>query len=202
MENDVVKPNYIAKWEYLEQIKDELNLNRNVKIALFIGANCSRPLEPEMVIHSEGDGPYAFRTVLDWCIVGPTSQKNTPGGKILCSRTAVIEAGTGNLARHHFEAKSQVQENDLKQMIKSIYQADFSKPKLGFKQMVSKLEEVSFEDRYFLKLLDNGTKLVNGHYQVSLPFKSPDVYFPDNKGQVMKRVKHLERKFGKNPSFF
>ena len=150
-----------------------------------------------MVIHSEGDGPYAFRTVLGWRIVEPISQKNAPGGK-----TAVTEAGTGNLARHHFETKSQVQENDIKQMIKSIYQADFSKPKLGFKQMVSKLEVVSFEDQHFLKLLNNGTKLVNGHYQVSLPFKSPDVCFPDNKGQVMKRGKHLERKFGKNPSFF
>ena len=111
VESDVVKPNQIAKWKYLEQIKNELTLNPNVKIGFLIGANCSRALEPEMVIHSEGDGPYSFRTVLGWCIVEPISQKNAPGGKILCSRTAVIEAGTGNLARDHFETKSQVHEN-------------------------------------------------------------------------------------------
>ena len=116
-----MKPSQIAKWKYLEQIKDELKLNRNVKIGLLIGANCSRALGPEMVIHSEGDEPCAFQTVLGWCIVGPISQKNTPGGKILCNRTAVIEAGTANLARHHFETKSQVQEIDLEQMVERMH---------------------------------------------------------------------------------
>ena len=156
VESDVVKPSQIAKWKYLEQIKDELNLNPNVKIGLLIGANRSRALEPETVIHSQGDGPYTFRTVLGWCTVRPISQNNVPGGKVLCNRTAVIEAGTGNLARHHFETKSQMQENDLKQMIERMYQANFSEPELGFKQMVSNLEEVSLEDQHFLKLLDNG----------------------------------------------
>ena len=51
VESDVVKPSQIAKWKYLEQIKDELNLNPNVKIGLLIGANRSRALEPETVIH-------------------------------------------------------------------------------------------------------------------------------------------------------
>ena len=98
MESNFVKPSQIAKWKYLEQIKAELNLNPNVKIRLLIGANCSRALEPEMVIHSEVDGPYAFRTVLGWCIVRPISQKK-------CYRTAVIQAGTANLARHYFDTK-------------------------------------------------------------------------------------------------
>ena len=68
--------------------------------------------------------------------------------------------------------------------------------------MVSNLKGVSFENQHFLKLLDNDTKLVNGHYKVPLRFKKPNVYFPDNKGQVMKRLKHLERKSTKNPFFF
>ena len=197
----VVKPRQIAKWKYLEQIKNELNLNCNVKIGLLIEANCSRVLKPEMVIHSECDGPYTFRAVLGWCNVGPISQKNAPGEKI-CNRTAVIDAGTGNIARHHFKTKIQVEESDLKQIIERMYQVDFSEPKLGFKKVVSNLEEVSFENHHFLKLLDNGTKLVNGYYQVPLPFKNPNVCFLDNKGQGMKRLKHLERLFAKNPSFF
>ena len=115
VESDVAKPSQIAKWKYLEQIKDELKLNPNVKTGFLIGANCSRALGPEMVIHSEGDGPYAFRTILGWCIVGPISKKNATGGKMSCNRTAMIEAGTSNLERHQFETKSQVQENDIKQ---------------------------------------------------------------------------------------
>ena len=67
--------------------------------------------------------------------------------------------------------------------------------------MVLNLKETSFENQHFLKLLDNGTKLVNGHYKAPLPVKKPNVHSPDNKGQLMKRLKHLERKSAKN-SFF
>ena len=45
MESDAVKSNQILKWKYLEQIKNELNLNSNVKVGVFIGANCLRALE-------------------------------------------------------------------------------------------------------------------------------------------------------------
>ena len=38
-------------------------LNFNVKIGLLIAANCSRALEPEIVIHSEDDGTYAVRPI-------------------------------------------------------------------------------------------------------------------------------------------
>ena len=117
VKSDVVKPSQITKWKYLEQSKDELSLNSNVKIGLLIGASCSRALEPEMVIHSEGDGTYAVRTILGWCIIGPINRKNVPDGKISCNRKTVIEDSAGKLARHYFERKSQVKENDIKQMI-------------------------------------------------------------------------------------
>ena len=45
VESDAVKSNQILKWKYLEQIKNELNLNSNVKVGVFIGANCLRALE-------------------------------------------------------------------------------------------------------------------------------------------------------------
>ena len=35
-----------------------------------------------------------------------------------------------------------------------------------------------------------------------LPFKNPDLCFPDKKDQVMKRLKHFERKFAKKLFFF
>ena len=38
-------------------------LNFNVKIGLLIAANCSRALEPEIVIHSEDNGTYAVRPI-------------------------------------------------------------------------------------------------------------------------------------------
>ena len=64
------------------------------------------------------------------------------GGKISPNRTAVAEASTGNLARHHFEPKSQVKENDIKQMIERVYKLELAEPKVGFKETVPNLEEV------------------------------------------------------------
>ena len=61
--------------------------------------------------------------------------------------------------------------------------------------MVPNLTEVSFGDQHFLKLLDKSSRLLNGHWQVPLPFKNPDVCFPNNKVQVIKSLKYLERNF-------
>lgn len=83
-------------------------LNFNVKIGLLIASNCSRALEPEIVIHSEDDGTYAVRPIGGWRVIGPINRKNAPDVKISWNRMAVIEDGTCNLARHHFETNRQV----------------------------------------------------------------------------------------------
>ena len=53
-------------------IKDD----QNISVELLIGANCARALEPIKVIPSRNDDPYAMKTVLGWCIVGPVSYRN------------------------------------------------------------------------------------------------------------------------------
>ena len=42
----------------------------DVQVGLLIGANCMKALEPTKIIHSEGGGPYAYKTRLVWCVVG------------------------------------------------------------------------------------------------------------------------------------
>ena len=64
-----------------EVIKDDQNIN----VELLIGANCTRALEPIKVILSKNDVPYAMKTVLGWCIVGPISYRNQSEGNILCN---------------------------------------------------------------------------------------------------------------------
>ena len=59
------------KWDYLERISKELGDNENISVGLLVGANCLEALEPVEVIPRQNDGPYAIRTALGWCIVGP-----------------------------------------------------------------------------------------------------------------------------------
>ena len=109
--------------------------------------------------------------------------------------TAVIQADTGKPARHI--EMIQGQGNDIKPMSDWMYHGDVSEAKLGFKQMVQNFEEISFKEKK-----DGATKWVNGNYWVPLPFKNPYTCFPDNKGQVMRRIKDSERKFARTSSFF
>ena len=97
--NGTIKPDQLSQWKYLDRIKGELFGKKDINIALLTGVNCARTLEPEVVIPSKDGGPYAFRTVLGWCVIGPVAGNNK--GKISCNRTAVMEAGTRTTASHH-----------------------------------------------------------------------------------------------------
>ena len=57
---------------------------------------------------------------------------------------------------------------------------------------------MSREDQKFMKILQEGTTLRNGHYQVPLPFKEPYVNLPNNRYQAMQRFSYLEKKFSKS----
>ena len=49
---------------FLPQEGDDLDFG------ILIGGNCPRALEPIEVIPCQFDGPYAFRSVLGWCVTG------------------------------------------------------------------------------------------------------------------------------------
>ena len=57
---------------------------------------------------------------------------------------------------------------------------------------------LSKEDKQFLKLMDSEVQVVNGHYQVPLPFRGGDVVMPDNRSQAYMFADHLKRKLTKD----
>ena len=85
----IATPEKIKKWKYLQEISEEISQNDDVKVELLIDANCPRTLEPVQVIASRDGGPYAMKTVLRWCIVGPIAQINSRNGSLTCNRIAV-----------------------------------------------------------------------------------------------------------------
>ena len=60
---------------------------------------------------------------------------------------------------------------------------------------------MSREDKKFMKILQKGAKLRNGHYDVPLPFKDPFVNLSHNRYRATQRFSYLEKKFGKNDQF-
>ena len=86
-DENVVTLNKIKEWKYLEKIADEITQTENNSIGVLIGGNYSRALEPLEVIPSKNGGPYAFRPLLGWCIVGPVGTVGNEAS-VACNRVA------------------------------------------------------------------------------------------------------------------
>ena len=61
-------------------------------------------------------------------------------------------------------------------MLQKIYIHEFAKPQLKDYIRLSEFKNgISIKDQKFLKVMKENTILVNGHYQILLPLKGPDV---------------------------
>jgi len=60
----------------------------------------------------------------------------------------------------------------------------------------------SAEDELFLDLMKESAKKVDGHYQLSLPWKDTDIRLPFNRSMALKRLQSLKRKFERDDSLF
>ena len=87
-----------------------------------------------------------------------------------------------------------VRETGIKEMLDKMYNKEVSFTR-------SKKKEMPQQDMRFMEILDEGTKLKDGHYQIPLPFKQEDVRLPCNKYQAAQRLSYLKRKFDKNEKF-
>ena len=52
----------------------------------------------------------------------------------------------------------------------------------------------SQEDKKFLQILEEGAKIVDGHYKIPLAFRRVDAQLPNNKPQGEKRLTSLKKK--------
>ena len=128
---------------------------------MLIGANCSKALEPNKIIPSRNGGPYAFKTILGWCVVGPLQKEVDLGLNLSCHRVSVIKTGSNKIPNHHFVIEKSVEDMGIKQMLKKIYLHEFTESQL--KDDISLCEfknGISIEDQKFLKVMKENT-LVN-----------------------------------------
>ena len=66
-------------------------------------------------------------------------------------------------------------------MLTAIYNANFNEEKTGkLGHSLVNIEEISFEDRKFLKIMDENSTKVGNHYQLPLPLENESMIFPDN----------------------
>ena len=166
-----------------------------------IGANCSKAIEPIEIIPSQQCGPYAFRAILGFWIVGSLGRKM--GQPILhCNIIKCSSFSTNQMAKHVLAVETQVEDIGFKEMLQKLYNEEFNEVHPERKNWVfGELESLSAEDKQLMMMVENGAKFVNGHYQLLLSLTNPALIMPNNRTMVEKRANYLKRQFMKNEKF-
>ena len=168
---------------------------------MLIGENCVEALQPLEVIPSQQDEPYAYRTIIGWCVVGPIVDEKSDA--VSCSQIAVIQVENGSLAKHHFEEQNKCEDIGIKEMLRKIYTGDFQDTSSERENnIIGKISEISNEDRRFLKILDTETMKVGNHYQKPLPLKNPDIKLPNSRKVAERRLLYLKKRLMKDDRFY
>ena len=191
------------KWEHLKVIKDKLPTETNMEIGWFIGANCLKALEPEEVLPSKDSGPFAFRTPLEWSVVGLLTRESWQGKFNLLQSNCCTRCSCKKNSIPSFGISSKVKDINAKQMLENMYNTEFceSRLRLGI-EASNNMEDISFEDQKFLILVDEKLRKVGEHFEIPLPLRDRSVKLPNNRNMAEKRLHCLKSRFIRNPEFF
>ena len=89
----------------------------DLSLGIIIGGSCPKALEPLEVIPCIENGPYAYRTRLGWCTVGPLNSKMNGEDSESCHRIRTSQLATkvpakdvisGNISGHYFAQPTSV----------------------------------------------------------------------------------------------
>ena len=185
-----------------QKIANKVPKVSDIEIGLFIAGICAKALEPQEVIPSKDGGTCKY--TLDWCVVRPLV-KDANKGSISCNRIVVQDVTSGKMASHHFGITNEVKDVSAKQMLQRMYNQEFNESKLAFMEGIGKtdIEEISFEDREFLKMMNENSRKVGKHYELPLPLRNPaTTKLLNNRYLAEKRLLSLKKRFLKDPDFF
>lgn len=133
------------------RVKDVIISTTDADIDLLISTNAPKAIE--QIISSQGEGPYAVRTLLGWVVNGP------------------LKAGTCNDIPSH--TVSRISGHKLHEMLIAQYNTDFSE------RSYEEVKELSIEDRCFLKIANEINQ--NCGWTLKLLFTKDNVVLPYNR---------------------
>ena len=195
-QDDIAAPSKLKQWKYLESIIHKTSLTDDTIVGLLIGGNCTKALEPLNIIPNCTNGPYELQRRLGWCVVAPVNKVNQK--RISYGLVTGEVSYTNGFRRRHFQAKTDLRETGINEMLNKMYNEEFAK--VHFTRSKKKIEMLQDDTRY-MEIVDEGAKLKIGHYQISLLLKQEDVRLPYNKYQATQILSYLKRKFNKNQKF-
>lgn len=193
--NQIPTPAIAERWSHLQRIKEKIpELDTKIDIGLLIGCNCPKAIKPKEIITGKSEEPYAIRTLLGWCIVGPTNFSNTldktdPSDESSCNRILAQEVNDEG-GKLEFVINQRTKELINPLAVTQMFELDFSENRNARTQGLSK------EDRRFLNLAETGIhRCDDGHYELPLPLKTSFKGLLNNRRDAVRRTFYLKRRF-------
>ncbi|XP_028407167.1 uncharacterized protein LOC114529553 [Dendronephthya gigantea] len=141
-------------------------------VGLLIGSDVPKMLQPEEVRMSKNGGPFATKTLFGWVLNGPLGRED-------------VDVPTANPVQadstleQRFEEFCNMEFNDVNRELEST---------------------MSQNDKKALNIMEGSVKLVNGHYEIGMPWKKFPPYLPNNMPQAQRRLGSLKRRLQQDPS--
>ena len=163
-----------ARWQHLKDL--DITFARPDQVEVLLGANVSEAIIQREVRIGKPGQPIAVKTHLGWA---------------LCGRISGLVPAAGQHVMHVHHSTSQ--EDELDDMIQTWWKTE------SFGTAHSETKPISQEDRRAVKILEKTTRLVDGHFESALLWKSDDVSMPDNRLGALRRLEGTEASLRRNP---
>ena len=139
--DQIPTPAVADKWQHLKKIRDKIPpLDENLDVGILIGSNCPKAIKPKEVIAGKSEDPYAVRTLLGWCIIGPANPSEThlhEDGVATCNRIIAHE-NTPETSHVSFILEDKTKEIINPCYVKQMLEMDFAESKDSTQQGLSK----------------------------------------------------------------
>ena len=164
---------------------------------LLIGLDCPEALEPLELASGVRGQPYGVRTRLGWSLSGPI---NETGGTHETSTNFIVTRGVSTSPAPLSPTRdprpapsSHAQDQQLSEQVARFWELESS-------GLYDTTKGPSQQDQAVLRRWEKEVKVVDGHYQLPIPFKDEKPRLPDARNMAEKRLKNLKRKLEANPT--
>lgn len=163
-EKDIPQQEDANRWSHLDGLK--LPRLKYTDIDLLIGSDVPQALEPKQVKESQNGGPFAVKTLLGWTVNGPLGRK-----------------GKQNSSTNRIHADVQLDEQ-----FRKYCDMEFNETKLRDERTMSQ------EDIKALSQMKESARMVEGHYDIALPWRRYPPNLPNNKSAASQRLELLKKR--------
>ena len=169
----------VKQWPHLQDIV--LPSIDESEIKLIIGSNVPDAFWVLDERRGERGEPYAIRSPLGWTLIGPTDRAENKSFHVNFVRLTEVTEKDDDRLMHQLEQFWKIENYGLSPNSK---------------------ESMSLEDKRALAVMENSATMVDGHYQVALPWREPNPYLPNNRSMAERRLFLLKKRLLQDSKLF